>query len=446
MPTDTRAPVGYPIACGVVSTRERNDLAGWLILVSVGLLVTWLAVEGGARLGTASAPFLGRYRFEISPLSLVAPAVAAGILFAAVRRRFDAAPWWIVRAGSAVGLFTWALSLALVDGLAGLTRSLTPDSYLGDVHEVGDNPVNYLGTFTDRSEEHTVATRGHPPAPVLLLWALQRLGITDSFGLALMVTAVGALSAPLVLSAVRDVSGETFARHFAPVLMLAPYAVWLAVSMDAVVLTISAAMTVAGLRATRHRGWRAASWAVLAGLLLGLAALFSYAAAWLGLSIICIYFARRRAALNLFSGIGVLAPVLLASAVGFVWTDGLSTAYADFASRIEPDRSALWWSLISICALLLAVGPPLYASLRKVRNTPGWPFMMGAASAVLFSIGAGLARGGIEHAWLPFFPWLTVAAIAPEEQGGEPVGSPVLLVAVGALTAIVIEAVLLTPW
>lgn len=446
MPTDTRAPVGYPIACGVVSTRERKDLGGWLTLVSIGLLVTWLAVEGGARLGTASAPFLGRYRFEISPLSLVAPAIAAGVLFAAVRGRFDTAPWWKVRIGSALGLFAWALSLAVVDGLAGLTRSLTPDSFLGDVNEVGDDPISYLRTFTDRSDEHTAATRGHPPAPVLLLWALQRLGVNDSFGLALLVTGFAALSAPLILSAVRDVSGEAPARNFAPVLILAPYAVWIAVSMDGVVLTIAAAMTVAGLRATRHKGWAAAGWAILAGLLLGVAALFSYAAAWLGLSIIGIYFARRRAALNLFSGLGALAPVLLASAVGFTWTDGLSTAYADFARHIEPSRSALWWGPISICALLLAAGPPLYASIRKLRNTPGWPFLMGAASAVLFSIASGFARGGIEHAWLPFFPWLTVAAIAPDEQGGQPVGSPVLLVAVGALTAIVIEAVLLTPW
>lgn len=446
MPTDTRAPVGYPIACHVVSTRERKDLAGWLTLVSIGLLVTWLAVEGGARLGTASAPFLGRYRFEISPLSLVAPLVALGILYASMRGRFDSAPWWMVRTGSAIGLFTWAISLALVDGSDGLTRSLTPDSFLGDVHDVGDNPINYLRTFTGRSHEHSVATRGHPPAPVLLLWGLQRLGITDNLGLALLVTLFGALSAPLVLSAVRDVSGETAARRFAVVLILAPYAIWLAVSMDVVVLTISAAMTVAGLRATRHKGWRAAGWAILAGLLLGVAALFAYAAAWLGLSIVGIYFARRRAALNAFSGIGVLAPVLLVWAVGFSWTDGLFTAYADFASRVEPTRSALWWSFISICAMLLAVGPPLYASLRKVRNTPGWPFLMGAGSAILFSIVAGLARGGVEHAWLPFFPWLTVAAIAPEEQGGPPVPSPVLLVAIGALTAIIIEAVLLTPW
>jgi hypothetical protein len=205
-------------------------------------------------------------------------------------------------------------------------------------------------------------------------------------------------------------------------------------------------MTVAGLRATRHRAWRAALWALLAGVLLGVAALFSYAAAWLGLSIVGIYFARRRAALNLFSGLGVLIPVLLAWLAGFAWTDGLFAAYDDFSERIEPERSELWWGVISICALLIAVGPALVASLRKLRNTPGWPFLLGAAAAVVFSIAAGLARGGIEHAWLPFFPWFTVAAIAPEERGGPPTPAPVLLVAAGALTAVAIEAVLQTSW
>jgi hypothetical protein len=94
--------------------------------------------------------------------------------------------------------------------------------------------------------------------------------------------------------------------------------------------------------------------------------------------------------------------------------------------------------------LALAAGPPLYASLRKVRNTPGWPFLVGAAAAVLFSIATGFARGGVEHAWLTFFPWLTVAAVAPARQAGSPVPAPLLLVGVGAATAIVIEAVLAT--
>jgi hypothetical protein len=102
--------------------------------------------------------------------------------------------------------------------------------------------------------------------------------------------------------------------------------------------------------------------------------------------------------------------------------------------------------VISVVVLLLAVGPPLVRSVRRIRNTPGWPFLVGAGVAVAFSLVAGLARGGAEAAWLPFFPWLTVAAIAPPVQGGEPAPTPALLVAVGALTAIVVEAVLATPW
>ncbi len=121
-------------------------------------------------------------------------------------------------------------------------------------------------------------------------------------------------------------------------------------------------------------------------------------------------------------------------------------ANSDFVARIEPFRSAPWWAILSIVALILAAGPPIYASARKIRNTPAWPFLVGAAVAVLFSVFAGLARGGVEAAWLPFFPWLTVAAVAPEKQGGDPPPMPWLLVIGGVVAAVVIEAVLATPW
>jgi hypothetical protein len=283
---------------------------------------------------------------------------------------------------------------------------------------------------------------------VLLLWALHRTGLTNHLALALLITAVGALTVPLVLGSVREVCGEVPARRYAPVLILAPSAIWVAVSVDVVAAALGAAMVAAGVRASaRHRtGLRAGAWAVLAGALLGVAALFSYAAPWLGLSIVCLYFARRRPFLNIATGLGALAPVVVADRLGFAWLSGLTAARDDYVSRIEPHRSALWWSGISLVALLLVAGPPLYASLRKMRNTPGWPFLVGAASAVVVSIAAGIARGGVEHAWLPFFPWLTVAAVAPERQGGAPVPAPLLLAGLGAVVAVVIEAVLATPW
>jgi methylthioxylose transferase len=121
-------------------------------------------------------------------------------------------------------------------------------------------------------------------------------------------------------------------------------------------------------------------------------------------------------------------------------------ARSDFTARIEPHRSALWWSLISLATLILACGPALYASARKMRNTPAWPFLVGSAIAVLFSVVAVLERGGAEAAWLPFFPWLTVAGVAPEHPGGDPPRLPWPLVIGGAATAVIIEALLATPW
>jgi len=427
--------------------RERDDLFTWLALVTVGTAATWLAVRAGVALGTASAPFLGRYRVEIGPATVLAPLIALSVLTFAHRGWFHSARWGMLVIVSYCGLLLWSAGLAYVDGADGFTRALlSPDSYLTDVTAMGDHPWEYLRAYTATAAEKSIASRGHPPGPVMLLWALQRAGLTNHLLLGLAVTALGALVAPLVLAAVREVCGEAAARSYAPLLILATWAVWLAVSIDALVGTLGAAAVAAGVRATIRHGTRALSWSLLAGIALGTAALFSYAAAWLGLSVVCLNFARRRAALNWAGGLGALLPVLAAWAAGFNWFDGLASAHNDFTARVDPVRPALPWAAISLVALLLAVGPALVPGVRKLRNTPGWPFLAGAGAAVVFSMVAGLARGGVEHAWLAYFPWLTIAAVAPEQPGGPIPPPPLLLAGVGVLTAIVVEAVLATPW
>ena len=429
--------------------RERAEALGWLLLTLGGLAVAALAVQSDARLGTASAPFLGRYKIRVGPGSVLAPIVAATVVALAVRGVFERRGWHEVQLFGYLTGLSWALALALVDGWSGLTKALgSPEEYLGDVRRVDDDPLGYIRNFTAEAATHSVATRGHPPGPVLLLWLLERAGITNHITLGFLITALSALTIPLVLSAVRDSVGESAARRYLPVLVLAPYAIWAAVSLEAIVALLGACALVTGVRASRRRvrGWPSIGWALLAGLLIGVAALFSYAAPWLGLSLAFVYFARRRPFLNIASGVGVLVPVLCAQLVGFGWADGLLAAEADYNSRVVPYRSVLWWSAMSVVALLVATGPVILASARKVRNTPAWPFLVGAGSALVFSMVAGLARGGVEHAWLPFFPWLTVAAVAPERQAGPPVPTPILLVGLGAAVAIVVEAVLVTPW
>jgi hypothetical protein len=428
---------------------QQQDLLIWLLLSVLGLVVTALAVRGGAPLGTRSAPFLGSYRFNLGFASVLAPAWATVVIVASRRDLLERLGWRTLLVLAWVASLAWSLALAFVDGAAGLTRSLqSTDNYLTDVPTVGDNVLHFLHTFTANAAQHSTAARGHPPGPVLLLWALHRLGLTDPFSIGLLICVVGTLIVPLTMSAMRGVCGELAARRYAPVLVLAAYAVWVAVSVDAVVAVLGAAMVAMGVHASvgARKGWRAGLWSLAAGIMLGIAALFSYSAPWLGLSVVCVYFARRRAFLNLGTGLGALIPVLVAEKAGFSWVAGLMSARHDYAVRIEPNRSAVWWGGISLVVLILAAGPPLIRSARRFRNTPGWPFLVGAGVAVAFSVLFGLARGGAEAAWLPFFPWLTVAAVAPTAQGGKTPPSPLLLVAVGALTAVVVEAVLATPW
>lgn len=422
---------------------QRGDLAVWAVAAAVGLASTVLAVRIHAGLGTAAAPFVGHYRLRLTPLALLAPLVAAAILVLAAGDRLDRMR--LPALGGYLAGLAWTLSLALAGGVSGLTRPLDDEGgFLTDVGRVGDHPLTYLERYADAGIDRPPAVLGHPPGPVLMVWVLRHAGIHGHLALALVLTATGALLVPLVFLAVRGVCGDIPARRYLPVLALAPYALWMAGSMEAVVAALAAGMLYAGIRAsdrTRH-GPARAGWAAACGVLLGVGALFSYSVAWLGLSVACLYFARRRPFLNIATGLGALLPVFAAKLAGFDWLAGLASAHADFASRIVPHRAGLWWSLVSLVVLLLAAGPPLAASARKVRNTPGWPFLVGAACAVLFSILAGLARGGVEHAWLAFFPWLTVAAVAPQRQGGGPVPAPLLLVAIGAVVAVAIDAVL----
>jgi hypothetical protein len=190
---------------------------------------------------------------------------------------------------------------------------------------------------------------------------------------------------------------------------------------------------------------RTPRWAITAGVLLGVAALFSYAAGWLATIPLIVCFLRRRGTTIALMGTGALVPLGAARLLGFVWPDGLTAAQVDWSERIGPNRSWLVWAVLDLVMLAIACGPTIVPALRKVRLTPGWPFVAGAAIAVAFAVGSGLSRGEVERSWLPFFPWLLVPAVA--SRGAEdPPRIPPLLLAVGAAAAVVIESVLRSTW
>lgn len=449
-----------PVPCGVptiLAPRPANGLgnrrggwrvpdgAVWALLVGGGLLLIGAAALLGGPVGSAGAPFSGRFRLHLGLAGLLAPAVAAAVLVA-VRRRLPARLHWarLLAAGYGAAL-CWSLALTLGGGAAGPSRPMArARGYLADVPAVGDDPLGFLGGFVGQSGSYSAATRAHPPGPVLVLWALGRLGVHDPALVMAGLTVVGCLSVPLVAVAVRSLCGEQAARRLLPVLVLAPYAVWLAGSMDALTLTLGAAAIACGAVGS-ERG-RSPLWAVGAGSALGLGALCSYSVAWLGVSVLLSNFVRRRPLLNLLGAAAALVPLALARAGGFVWLAGLAAAQTDPSVPATPEHSWLLYLGPDLLLVLIACGPAMVPAARKIRRTPGWPYLAGAGVAVVVSVVAGLSRGEVERAFLPFLPWLLVPAVAPEPgtpaDGTAP--TPVGLVALGAAAAVVIEAVLLT--
>ena len=435
------------------NARQGRELLVWAALVAAGLGVTALAVALSARVGSAGAPFTGRYRFKLEIGSLLAPATAITVLAAVRSGIAERLRWPILLVVAYAAAVWWAVSLALVDGGNGFASPIdSPDEYLRDVPAVGTHPGHFLHSFIAEAPHYSVATRTHPPGPVLLLWLVGKLGIHRPETIGILLTLLACAYVPLLAVGVRSLCHESAARRLLPILVLAPYAVWLAVSMDAIVLLLAAGFVTLGVVGSEPR--RRPSWAFAAGLVLGCDALLNYAVVWLGVSVIAVYFVRRRPLLNAITAIGALLPLALARVFGFNWATGLSFAQHDFAVRVGPHRSWLLWALLDLVLLLIACGPSIIRAFRRLHLTPGWPFVVGAGLAVTFAILSGLSRGEVERSWLAFYPFLLIPAVAPavrparsEGRHGLDAGPvPFWPIAGGALGAIVVEAVLRTTW
>jgi hypothetical protein len=440
-----------PLTGSGEGARQAREVLIWAGLVAVGLALTAIAVAVNARVGSPGAPFTGRFRFKVSVGSLLAPATAVTVLAAVRTGVVDRLRWAVLVGASYLAALWWAMSLALVDGGNGFAAPIASTSeYLRDVPAVGSHPGHFLSTFVAQAPHYSVATRTHPPGPVLLLWFLGKLGIHRPEVIGIVLTVLACAYVPLLAVAVRSLCHETAARRLLPILVLAPYAVWLAVSMDAIVLLLAAAFVTLGVVGSEPR--RSPLWALGSGLVLGVDAMLNYAVAWLGVSVVAVYFVRRRPLLNVFTGVGALVPLLVFWIAGFTWTSGLSEAQRDFSLRVGPHRSWLLWALLDLLLLLIACGPPLIRALKRLHLTPGWPFVVGAGLAVVFAILSGLSRGEVERSWLAFYPFLLIPAVAPAVRpptrgpGIDAGPVPFWPVAIGAAGAIVIEAVLRTTW
>jgi hypothetical protein len=382
------------------------------------------------------------------------PALVVAVLgwrwFAGERGMALRAGWRpLLMATYAVAL-AWCLALALVDGPSGISRVLgSPTEYLPTARAVDDVGL-LLGEYVERipysaaPDNWPTHVAGHPPLMLLFFVALVQIGLGGAFAAGLVVVVVGASAPVAVLVTLRALDLEETARRLAPLLALSPVAVFVAVSADAVIGAVVAWGLACLALATRAGRWW---WAVPAGLLLGCAVLMSYGMPLIGLTALAVLAAGRAWRPLPVAVLAALVPVLGFAAAGFAWWEAYPVLHDRYWDGIAADRPAAYWLWGNLAALALITGPAVWAGLgvllTRLRTDLRHPVVLIAGATLLVVLLADLSRmskSEVERIWVPFVPWLTVAAaLLPRRwlSGG---------VAAGAVLALLVQHTSYTSW
>jgi hypothetical protein len=440
--------------------RQRADRRGVLAVVAAAALVAGTAWWGAALTASGTTlHLLGGTVLRGGPARTLTPQLAlpvliavAGVLWGPVLADRLRWRWLLLTAWGTTA--AWAVALALVRHLGRLTEPLDSRyEYPQDVDRVGALG-EFLSGFTasvpaDSADPWTTHVAGHPPGALLLFVLVDRLGLDPVSGGAFLAVAVGAAAVPAVLVTVRAVAGEAPARSVGPFAVLAPTALMVATSADAVFAGVAAwGVAVLATAAARPPGPAADVRSLAGGLLLGGALFLSFGLAALGLVALAVVLVRARergtAGVVRVLGLGAAGVLLVAGAFaagGYWWVDGLAAA----ADRVRSgpsyaDRPLGFFLVANLAAAALIAGPAAIGGLGAVRRVRLAAVPLAALAGMAVSDATGLVRGETERIWLPFVVWLLPAtAFLP------PLSRRWWLAA-SASTAVLVEVFVRTEW
>jgi hypothetical protein len=417
-------------------------LGAWAVVILVAHVLLERLQAAGANIRIQAAPLVGTFELRVS--TRLFAAVAVGVLVVLAGPRLAERIGWrsLLVASAAVGAL-WAVSLALVDGGQGLTSPLeTRTEYLADVASVG-SPGAFLSTFVDRIGDYSIHVQGHPPGMLLLLSALERVGLGGSGWAAALCIAGGAAAVPGVLVAVREVTDEQLARRAAPFLVITPAAIWIATSADAFFMGVSAWAVALVVIATGHHGRRSDAYAFAGGLLFGAAAFLSYGLVLIAVVPAAVAWHRRRFRPLALATIGA-APVFLAFlGAGFWWVAGLLATREQYFAGVGSRRPYLGFLVADAACLAIVLGPAVTVALTRVRDRRLWLLVGGTLVVLGAAMISGMSKGEVERIWLPFVIWLLPAG-AVLAAGRQRVTTGWL--GVQATAAIIVATAVKTSW
>lgn len=432
-----------------------------LVLLGVGIgVLLWSILEGhdeqrahpGLKLG--AAPLVSRnddgWTWRFSWALVGAAAVAALVALGWWRGWWQRTRQRWVVAGAAGGAAAFATLLALTDGLEGLRYGAEHDTeYLANLADAPPAGA-FVRTFVERIDDYTVHVRGHPPGYVLLLKAMDAVGLSGVWPVVGLTVLATGMTAAAVLVAVRAVAGELWMRRTAPLLVVAPYSIWMMTSGDAV-FTCLGALAVAAVAAGVARPRRQALvLGLVAGLLFGVLLYMTYlGAVFLALPLVLLVASLVRRERGtwwvVFGGVGAgLAVVAAFWIAGFWWFDGVAATNTEYREGSAQFRMWSYFALGNIGAALFAVGPVTVWGLGALRSRRMWLLVGAGMLALMISHLSQYTKAEVERIWLVFYPWIAIAGAALLANRRRWVG--VGAVSLQALCAIVLQAGLVSKW
>lgn len=425
--------------------------AAAIVLVSV-IWGRWYERDTPA-INLGAAPLVGRdpldgwdWRFGWGLVG--AAAVAAGVVVGVARGW-----WWRVRlrvvvAASSVGAAAFAFMLALTDGADGVLRGAAHETeYLANL-PLAPPATEFVRTFVERIDDYSVHVRGHPPGFVLVLKFFDAVGLGGAWWTATLSIVATAAVPAAVLVAVWAVAGTDWVRRVAPALVVAPYALWMVTSADAIYSAVGACAVAAaalGLRSRRGRRFVAAA---ISGVLLGLLLFFTYGGAvFLAVPAVLLVAqprVRRRLALvnGAISAVAIIAVVVAFAVAGFWWFAGAAETRLQYWEGTAGLRTFEYFAIANLATALIALGPLTLAGLTILRDRRVWVLVGGGLLALAVAHLSQYSRAEVERIWLLFYPWIAIA-------GGAVVAATIRsasLVALQAATAIALQAALVSKW
>jgi methylthioxylose transferase len=448
-----------------IARREGLAVAAGAALVAAAVVLPRLNLGVRPRLDVGperfathveASPIFGAWEIHASwgtgPAILIA--VVAVLWGPAVAQRVS---WRALTWGSWAIACGWAFALAMIDGwqrgFAG--RLTTKGEYLSQVPTITDIPAA-LRTFSSRIVDYqpnswVTHVSGHPPGALLTFVWLDRIGLHGGAWAGVLCLLVGSSAAAAVVIAVRALADEQTARRVAPFVVVAPTAIWVAVSADGYFAGV-AAWGLALLAVAVHRTVRfPALVAAAAGLLLGWAVFLSYGLILLGLPAVAVLAsAPRWQAVPRALGPAVLTAVAVAvtfADAGFYWFDGYTLVQQRYWQGIAKDRPFQYWGWANLACVVCAMGLGSVAGISRlfdaaaIRRRSGFHLLLLAMLVAI--VGADLSmlsKAEVERIWLPFTIWLTAAPALL------PVRSHRWWLALNAAGALLLNTVMVTNW